>query len=581
MNREILVNRKREIKMNISKLFSRKNKNAYTPAQRRRGILGTVIGLIVTAIAAGVYYYICLPALNFQNMGLYVAIIVLSVVYIACSTLVDGVEVYARSRAGRAVEYCKKSPIPAVIIILAAAVLLVGYLVGAPLFRAKDYTELLEVKDGDFSEDIAQINWDQIPQLDKFSSNNLANRKLGELSDLVSQFTISEDSVQINYQNTPVRVTYLDYSSFFKWIANSEGGIPAYMRTDMRTQEVTVVRLDEGIKYSPSEYFERDLMRYLRFYYPTLMFSDVNFEINDDGTPYWIASFVKKTIGLFGGTDVNGVILLNAVTGECTKCSMDEIPAWVDRACDASLLIQQYDYRGIYVNGFFNSLFTQSGCTETTDGYNYVVKDDDVWMYTGVTSVTSDSGNIGFILVNQRTKEARYYSCAGAEEYSAMASAEGAVQQYGYVSTFPLLLNIADEPTYFMALKDTGGLVKMYAMVNVSQYQIVANGYSLSECQKNYVRLLGENGLIEDDETDVPSETDTVEGALTDIRSASIDGNTVFYLQLEGADVYYTVSAKDCPLAVLLNVGDTVKIEFVSADGRLTEALSVEAADAE
>ena len=320
-------------------------------------------------------------------------------------------------------------------------------------------------------------------------------------------------------------------------------------------------------------------MRHLRFQYPTYIFEDVNFEIDEEGTPYWIASVVTRTIGLFGGTDVKGAVIMNAITGECSYADVADIPSWVDRVYPTSLLINQYDYRGLYTNGYFNALFSQSGCTETTDGYNYIALDDDVWMYTGITSVTSDEGNIGFILVNQRTKDARYYSCAGAEEYSAMSSAMGAVQQYGYQATFPLLLNVSDQPTYFMALKDGAGLVKMYAMVNVQQYQIVATGYTLKECQSNYYDLLINNNLIDGEINVAPVvDTETIYGTIADIRSATIDGNTIFYLRLDKSlAVYYTVSAKDYPTAVILNVGDLVKLEFVPTESEyLFDILTLE-----
>ena len=320
-------------------------------------------------------------------------------------------------------------------------------------------------------------------------------------------------------------------------------------------------------------------MRHLRFKYPTFIFEDVNFEIDEEGTPYWIASVVTRTISLFAGTDVKGAVMMNAVTGECTYADVADIPSWVDRVYPTNLLIQQYDYRGLYTNGFFNALFSQSGCTETTDGYNYIALDDDVWMYTGITSVTSDEGNIGFILVNQRTKDARYYSCAGAEEYSAMSSAMGAVQQYGYQATFPLLLNVSDQPTYFMALKDGAGLVKMYAMVNVQQYQIVATGYTLKECQSNYYDLLLNNSLINGDSIGQDTvQTEDIVGYIEDIRSATIDGNTVIYLRLShNLGIYYTVSVKDYPVAVILNVGDRVSLEYVPVkNSPLMEVVTLE-----
>lgn len=345
------------------------------------------------------------------------------------------------------------------------------------------------------------------------------------------------------------------------------------MIIDMVTQEVNVVRLDEGIKYSPSEYFGRDLNRHLRFNYPTKMFSDVNFEIDEDGTPYWVASVINKKIGLFGGEDVVGAVLLNAVTGESQYYDVKDVPKWVDRVYSTSIIIDQYNYYGKYKTGFWNSLFGQKNCTATTSGYNYIAQNDDVWLYTGITSVTGDRGNIGFILVNQRTKEANYYTCAGAEEFSAMSSAEGAVQQYSYVSTFPLLLNISDQPTYFMALKDAAGLVKMYAMVNVQQYQIVATGTSVEECLYNYTESMSKNNIISDEIPDKPEEDHIeVSGNITEIRSAIIDGNTYLYFRLDGINGYFKVSAKDYQDAVILNVGDYVTFKITGEEENITEA---------
>ena len=537
-----------------------------------------IISLILTAIAGAVYFYVELPALNIHAMEFYFFIIGLCLVFSACLILLGSAKAFFSNQPGEMFKYyAKKLPIPMAIIALLLVVILVGNLAGAEIFRANAYAKLIDVENGDFASEVNEINWDQIPMLDDTSANNLANRKLGELSDLVSQFVVNGSSAQINYKGNPVRVTYLNYSNFFKWLSNRAEGVPAYMTIDMRTQEVNVVRVAEGIHYSPSEYFGHDLMRHLRFQYPTFIFEDVNFEIDEEGTPYWVASVVTRTIGLFNGTDVKGAVLVNAITGESTYCDVTEVPSWVDRVYPTWLLINQYDYRGLYTNGFFNALFSQSGCTETTDGYNYIALDDDVWMYTGITSVTSDEGNIGFILVNQRTKEARYYSCAGAEEYSAMSSAEGAVQQYGYKSTFPLLLNISDQPTYFMALKDSAGLVKMYAMVNVQQYQIVATGYTLKECQSNYYTLLENSNLVDGEISLVPSDTETVTGTISDIRNATIDGNTVIYLQLDSGDLYYTVSAKNYPIAVILNVGDRVSMEYVPAeDSPLAEVITLE-----
>jgi len=526
-----------------------------------------LLSLFFTAVLGFAVFYVTLPPLNIHAFSFYVFIVFLCVFF---SLSMHWLGDYSAVSANPVKTYFKKQPVPAAIISLVVLVVVVGTIFGMKLLRANDYSTLLEVQNGDFATDVEEIDWNQIPMLDSTSANNLANRKLGELSDLVSQFVVSDKSVQINYKGSPVRVTYLDYASFFKWYNNHNNGIPAYMTIDMRTQQVDVVRLEKGMKYSPSEYFGRDLQRYLRFEYPTLIFDDITFEVDEEGTPYWVASVVEKRIGLFNGNDIAGAVLLNAVTGESKYLPVKDIYSWVDRVYPSDLLIEQYDYKGIYSNGFINSMFEQTGCTATTDGYNYIALDDDVWMYTGITSVTSDEGNIGFILVNQRTKEAKYYTCAGAEEYSAMSSAEGAVQQYGYNSTFPLLLNISNQPTYFMSLKDGAGLVKMYAMVNVKQYQIVATGYSLEECQNNYHALLVSNKLIDDDNVtnEGPGvETDT--GLIDEIRSANIDGNTLFYLRLEGKEYYYTVSAKDYPIAAVLDIGDKITVEYIPVNDLL------------
>ena len=245
--------------------------------------------------------------------------------------------------------------------------------------------------------------------LDADSAQRLGSRKLGELADMVSQFEILPTYTQINYQGRPVRVTSLAYGDIIKWFTNRSEGLPAYLIIDMVTQEAEVVRLSEGMKYTTAEHFGRNLYRHLRFHFPTMMFAQPVFEIDDEGTPYWVCSRVVKTIGLFGGTDIQGAVLVNAITGESTYYAYEDVPSWVDRVYASDLIMQQYDYYGLYQNGFLNSIFGQRDVTQTTEGYNYIAINDDVYMYTGVTSVTSDQSNIGFLLSNQRTKETFFY----------------------------------------------------------------------------------------------------------------------------------------------------------------------------
>ena len=551
-----------------------------------------LLSLTVTALLGFGYFYVYLPAINIHSKNLYWFIMLLCIIYTGCMIFLGGFK--CRS-AKEFISYnWRQVKLPFIVFIVITVVTAVGSLCGFVIFRAAAYAALMPISTGDFTEEVAEISMDQIPMLDEASANTLANRKLGELSDLVSQFIVSDTSAQINYKARPVRVTYLHYDSFFKWLSNRKAGIPAYMVVDMVTQDVDVVRLAEGIKYSPSEYFGRDLARYLRFHYPTAIFENVNFEIDEEGTPYWVASVVRKRIGLFAGEDVQGVVLLNAVTGESVYYAVEDVPVWVDRVYSAGMVVQQYDYYGRYHNGFWNTMFAQTDCTMATTGYNYIAMHDDVYLYTGITSISGDRGNIGFILVNQRTKDARYYSCAGAEEYSAMSSAEGAVQQFNYDATFPLLLNISDQPTYFMALKDAAGLVKMYAMVNVQQYQIVATGNSVRQCQQNYHDLLVDNQVIADDggagnqgadlnETEKPAQPDLTEnpeepkeeeyrqisGTVGDIRTAVVDNNTCYFITLLELDTerYFMLRADENLEAVLLSGGDRVELRYVPGSG--------------
>ena len=437
------------------------------------------------------------------------------------------------------------------------SVALVGAILSAPIFRAAAYRDLLTVENGKFTEDISQISFDEIPTLDRSSAEYLGDRQMGTLSDMVSQFEYSNDSTQINYQGRPVRVAPIAYADLIKWFTNRGNGLPAYVVVDMVTQEAQVVRLSEGMKYSFSEPLNRNIVRHLRFQYPTFMFGTPQFEIDEEGHPYWIAPRVVKTIGLFGGTDIAGAVLCDAITGESTYCELSEIPTWVDNVFTPELIMQQYDYHGTYVNGFINSIFGQRDVTVTTQGYNYIALNDDVYVYTGVTSANADQSNLGFLLSNQRTKETKFYDAPGATEYAAKASAEGEVQDLGYEGTFPLLLNIAGEPTYFIPLKDNTNLVKSYAMVNVAQYQIVATGGTVSQCEQEYIKLLSESGVTTTEELPQTEAS----GVIAEIRSAVLEGNTYYFFRLEGEDVFYSVSAAQSPAAVILDAGDSVTIE--------------------
>lgn len=519
-----------------------------------------LINLIVTIVAGFIYFYVELPPINLHSAAFYSFFLFLSVVYCITAVITSGI--YRQAENGKTFWKLLKGSciVPLIVIGAVFVIYVVGGLLSSVVIRSGAYAKLITVETGDFTQDIEEISFDQIPMLDRDSAEKLGDRKLGELADMVSQFEVADNYTQINYKGRPVRVTPLRYGDIFKWLNNRSAGLPAYLIIDMVTQEVDVVRLPEGMHYTTAEHFSRNLYRHLRFQYPTYIFNEPTFEIDEEGTPYWVCPRIVKRIGLFGGTDIQGAVLVNAITGESQYYT--DIPTWVDGVYSAEIIMDQYDYYGTYQGGFINSLFGQKNVTVTTEGYNYIAANDDVYVYTGVTSAGSDESNIGFILTNQRTKQTTFYSIAGAEEFSAMNSAEGVVQHLNYSATFPLLLNISNQPTYFMALKDYAGLVKMYAMVNVQQYQIVATGASVEECQSNYYKLLRQNKLDTGEAPILPADEDTVTGIVTVLRSAVIDGTTMYYVTLDAGNTVYCISAGEVEKVILLNVGDRITITY-------------------
>ena len=538
------------------------------------------IVVILLAIAA-IYYYVSIPAVNIhsaQTWFFVMTLFVVLIIYYAVRKRVTRVELgtnkILRSMIG--------------LLVVFGIVYLAGSVLSSPIINAKKYQKLMKVEPGEFSKDVKELSYDRIPLLDKDTAALLGDRKMGSMVDMVSQFEVDELYSQINYQDQPVRVSPLKYASVIKWFTNMREGIPAYIKIDMATQNTELVKLSEGMKYTTSDHFNRNIYRHLRFNYPTYIFNDLSFEIDEDGVPYCICPVKKYNIGLFGGTTVGRVVLCNAITGETKDYAVEDVPQWVDRVYSADLLVELYNYHGTLKHGFFNSVLGQKDCLNTTDGYNYLAIDDDVWVYTGVTSITGDQSNVGFVLMNQRTMETKFYEIEGATESSAMSSAEGQVQNLHYTATFPLLLNISGEPTYFIALKDDAGLVKKYAMVNVQKYQIVAIGDTVSECEESYTNLMYKNGIKT--EAEDTRSVDTLTAKITKIAQGVIDGDSHYYIMLEGSDEIFDVSVVDFIDIIRFNVGDEVTVEYkkgkqvdtvLSLNGKASEQISTKAAKEE
>ena len=439
----------------------------------------------------------------------------------------------------------------------------VGTFISSPIFNAKSYQKQLVLdKKADFYKDNKTISYESIPLVDRESAIRLGDRRMGEMVDYVSQFEVDQSYEQINYKDNPYRVTPLEYSDLIKWFTNHGDGLPAYIRVNMVSQESEVVKLKEGMKYSKSDHFGRRIERHLRANYPSLMFDTLAFEINDDGIPYWIAPVYEYKIGLFGGKDIVGAVLVNAINGDHDYYDIKKVPEWVDRVYPSNLILTQLENYGKYTNGYLNTLLSQKGVLRPTDGYNYIAINDDVYLYTGLTSVSKDASNVGFAMINLRTKDGKFYNISGAEEYSAMSSAEGEVQNLKYKATFPILINAGGHPTYFLSLKDDANLVKKYAFVSVENYQLVATGDSVAQAEQAYYALLESNGK----KTNAGDfKTNKLTGIISEINEAVVDGNSTYYFKIEGNDTIFIgdISLSDhFPLA---KVGDNVTVEFVNS----------------
>lgn len=531
-----------------------------------------VIRIVFFVICSFLLWYFMLPPLNLHSPSFWVYFFLVGIF----ATFLFGISSFESEKVISMVLKGNKvrSSIPFLPVkIISGMGILIILLFGinffnSPLFQSKKYASRIAVDSThSFTEDIALVDFTKTPLLDKDSSQKLGDRIMGQATEWVSQFYVSDLYTQINYQDQIIRVTPIEYDGLFKYFANHKEGIKGYIKVDSVNGASELVTLNEGMKYMPSSYFFENLYRKLRLTYPTLIFDDPCFEIDNDGNPYWIVPVVSYTaIGL--RKDIVGVVILDPVTGESKRYSLEEIPSWVDHVFSADLIIEQMDDWGEYGGGFINSIFGQKNVVNTTEGYNYLVMDDDVYLYTGITSVSSDESNLGFILANLRTKETHYYIAPGAEEYSAMGSAEGLVQEKNYKASFPLLINLNGKPTYLLSLKDNAGLVKMYAFVDVADYQKVVVSDSSLGIDVAVKKYLGEAGSSSSN-----SEVETKNILIESIETGVIDGNT-YYFMTDSDKKYYSSSIKiNRDLLPFLKKGDKVVIQY--SEGNVREILTI------
>lgn len=540
-------------------------------------------GMIFILFVAG-YYYLTFPAINLHETSFWwAAFLIFAVLGILCSVRKIRRDFSGKIGSKKPVQIKEIKFLPGItkvclgIAVLMILVMIAGQIMGLALFHAKQYASLLEVKEYKFSEDMQESTQvTDIALMDTESARKFGNRKIGSLSDVVSQYEVETAYTQISINKQPMKVSCLKYASFFKWWNNRNAGVPGYVKVNPVNSEAEYVAVEKGMRYVPSAYLNDNLERHVQLKYPTKIISGYHFEVDDEGHPYYICPTLTARVGLFNGMDVEGVIICDPVEGGCEYHKINDIPSWVDCVYSGALSTQKYDWYGTLSGGFWNSIIGQKGCKVTTDDFGYKIIEDDVWIYTGVTSVTGDQSNIGFVMINQRTSEAKYYKVSGAEEHSAMDSAQGAVQEKGYKASFPSLINVAGKPTYIMVLKDAAGLVKMYAMVNVEQYNIVATASSQAEVFSKYRKML----LSDADTSSQAEQVETKKIQVAEVRFVDTEDGTMVYIK-DTAHQVYKQAFKENEELIRITAGDILEVTYEPMENQihlLTEFTFVEQA---
>ena len=534
-------NRKPGSQKNFKEMWAELKKSAGDRDKKRKG-LNPLIILAITLVIMFIYFFATLPALNLMAPEFYAFLVMAVLVFNGLNMILGSLGIFKTVR------------ISIIILALLIGIPAIGGFISQPLFRAKAYANLIQVDDANFAETVKEITYDKVPVVDREAAAIIGQRQMGSVKEVVSQFEINDNYTQINVNNIPVRVSPLAYADIIKYFINSKNGIPYYVQVDMATQEADLIPLVKPIMYSKSDILLRNIFRRIRFQHPTKMFGETNFEVDDSGNAYYITSVLTKRIGFFNGTDVKGALVTDASTGESTYYDTIDVPMWVDRVYPSDMIIQQLDWRGRFKDGYFNSVIGQKNVTKTTVGYNYIPLNDDIYLFTGVTSIRGDSSNLGFYFSNSRTKETKMFSVPSADEVSAMNSATGQIQEKNYVPAFPVLLNIKNRPTYLIGLKDNSGLAKQFALVDAENYQQVTIGDTVQ-------KVINEYNLRTDTSGEPTKDAIEKSIVIADIQTAVIDGNTMYFIRATNEEMVYVGSAKKLGSGLaFIKAGDTLKI---------------------
>lgn len=464
----------------------------------------------------------------------------------------------------------------------------------APISCAEEYANLLEISDGNFEHDIITANSEDIISVDVKTAQRLGDRVLGSVENS-SWYEVNDEYNLVEINGKYYRISPLDFRNMFSYFkANT---IPGYVLVDAQTMEAQFVELEKPMKYSPSACFGNNLGRYLHSEFPNLIFSKSFFEVDDDGNPYWITPVCTPTIGVFGGYLEKSVVITDAVSGASEIYTT--VPEWVDHVHSVSYLMNLVEWHYKYANGFWNFSNTNkyhtaysykdskkessedNAANEFTpfDGYNSVLSpSSEILFYTGITPANQAETLIGFVLISPRTGDAKFYSVSGSEESSAQLAAEGLVSDFKYSASFPTVVNVEGNATFFMTLKDKAGIVQAYSFCNMKQYSKCVQASTIDEALHQYKVALGleedvpqvDNGqstaaVEAPSNPEVPDSTEwlTIEGTVTEVKEAQLDGYTWYYFRVDSSDLVMMSSIENSYLQPLsLVVGAEVSLTY-------------------
>ncbi|MDI5896850.1 hypothetical protein [Flavobacterium yafengii] len=519
-----------------------------------------IFSIVFLLLFGFLLFYINLPVINYGFTGFAIILLLLVILGVLFSL---GLTVSQQTKQVKIVSRPNK-------VLYVFAGLLLVYCIALPfvtslkMFRSDSYQKLIgEVKNGQkITNHIAPISIDKIRVVDEELAHLLGEKILGSQPALGSQVELGDFCIQ-KVNNNLYWVAPLLHSGFLKWFNNQEGAAGYVMVSATNERDVKLVQnvggKDIKIKYQQGAYFQSDIHRHVYFNGNTTVgLADFSFEIDDAGNPFWIVTKYVKKIG-FSGKEATGVIVVDAQSGVINEYSIAETPKWVDRIQPLDFIEDQLNDWGEYVHGYWN--FSNQDKLQTTEGLTLVYgKDNKSYWYTGLTSVGKEESAVGFVLVDTRTKETTFYKQGGATEFAAQSSAQGKVQEKGYKASLPIPYNINNIPTYVMTLKDDGGLVKMFAMVAISDYTIVGVGNTMRETLTSFKNVynMADNKI----NPNSVSNKKSLKSIVTRIQNDVKNGNSFYYFKVKDYPNIFVGSSQISNQLPVTMVGDSIKISF-------------------